>query len=211
MNADENLVEAQRDMILDPFDPKVVAEAKANGISDETIKAAQESPVYKFVKQYKLALPLHPEFRTLPNLFYVPPLLPGMGTTSNGVYQSSEDFFTSLENARVPINYLASLFSAGNVPVVEEIYKKLMAVRVYKRAKQVGDIGLEEAEQALKSVQMTTEDAEAIFQLTTIAKYHQRYKVPPTMREQAIESLEDVNEYRGSTGFGIRSKPERRW
>ncbi len=211
-NADENLVEAQRDMILDPFDPKVVAEAKASGISDETIKAAQDSPVYKFVKQYKLALPLHPEFRTLPSLFYVPPLLPGMGTTSNGVYKSSEEFFTSLENARVPINYLASLFSAGNVPLVENIYQKLLAVRMYKRAMQVGDIGTaEEAEQALKDAGMTVEDAEAIFQLTTIAKYSQRYKVPPTMREQAIEAVEDVHEYRGSTGIGKRSKPKRGW
>ncbi|MEZ5068816.1 MAG: hypothetical protein R2847_10175 [Bacteroidia bacterium] len=38
-----------------------------NGIAESTIEAAQKSPVYKFVKVWKLALPLHPEFRTLPN------------------------------------------------------------------------------------------------------------------------------------------------
>ena len=55
------------DMILDPFDPKVIAAAKANGIADSTIEAAQYSPTYKFVKEWNLALPLHPEFRTLPD------------------------------------------------------------------------------------------------------------------------------------------------
>ena len=76
--ADAELVEAQRELILDPHDPEVVAAARANGIPDEVIDAAQRSPVYRFVKEWKLALPLHPEYRTLPMLFYVPPLLPAM-------------------------------------------------------------------------------------------------------------------------------------
>ncbi|MCP4975123.1 MAG: nitrate reductase subunit beta, partial [Maribacter sp.] len=73
---DEDLVKRQLDMILDPFDEKVIASAKKNGIADSTIKAAQNSPTYKFVKEWGMALPLHPEFRTMPMLFYVPPLLP---------------------------------------------------------------------------------------------------------------------------------------
>jgi hypothetical protein len=64
-------------MILDPFDPEVIARL-ANGIPDSVIESAQNSPVYKFVKEWKIALPLHIEFRTLPMLFYVPPLLPVM-------------------------------------------------------------------------------------------------------------------------------------
>ena len=63
-------------MIKDPFDPEVIAAAKASGIPDSKIDAAQKSPVYQFVNKWKLALPLHPEFRTLPMLFYVPPLGP---------------------------------------------------------------------------------------------------------------------------------------
>ena len=72
---DDELVDAQRDMILDPLDPEVIAAAQANGIHDAVIESAQRSPVYKFVKEWGLALPLHLEFRTLPMLFYVPPLL----------------------------------------------------------------------------------------------------------------------------------------
>ncbi len=70
-------------MYLDPHDPEVIKKAKENGIADSTIKSAQNSPIYKFLKEWKLALPLHAEFRTLPNLFYVPPLLPVMASVSD--------------------------------------------------------------------------------------------------------------------------------
>jgi nitrate reductase beta subunit len=39
-------------------------------------EAAQQSPVYKMAMDWKLALPLHPEYRTLPMVWYVPPLSP---------------------------------------------------------------------------------------------------------------------------------------
>ncbi len=77
------------DIYLDPNDPEVIKQAKANGVPDSTIKAAQKSPIYKFVKEWKLALPLHAEFRTLPNLFYVPPLLPVMATVGKNSNDNS--------------------------------------------------------------------------------------------------------------------------
>src|SRR6185437_1242531 len=86
----DRLVMAQRDIIKDPFDPEVIAAAKASGIPDSKIAAAQQSPVYQFVKKWGLALPLHPEFRTLPMLFYVPPLGPVLAKTGNGVYDNVE-------------------------------------------------------------------------------------------------------------------------
>lgn len=45
-----------------------------------------------------------------------------------------EHFFTSLEKSRLPIKYLARLFSAGNEQIIEGVMKKLMAVRYYKRS-----------------------------------------------------------------------------
>jgi len=35
-----------------------------------------QSPVYKMAVEWKVALPLHPEYRTLPMVWYVPPLSP---------------------------------------------------------------------------------------------------------------------------------------
>ncbi|MBT3424060.1 MAG: nitrate reductase subunit beta, partial [Bacteroidetes bacterium] len=66
---EEDLVEAQRAIYLDPFDEEVIKAAKNNGISINTLESAQKSPVWKFVKEWEIALPLHPEFRTVPNLF----------------------------------------------------------------------------------------------------------------------------------------------
>jgi nitrate reductase beta subunit len=77
---EKDLIDHHLSMLVDPFDPQVIASAKANGIADSTLYAAQNSPTYNFVKKWKLALPLHAEFRTLPMLFYVPPLLPVMAT-----------------------------------------------------------------------------------------------------------------------------------
>jgi nitrate reductase beta subunit len=51
-------------------------DAKKDGISDGVIESAQNSPVYKFVMEWKIALPPHIEYRTLPMLFYVPPMSP---------------------------------------------------------------------------------------------------------------------------------------
>ncbi|MBT7601463.1 MAG: nitrate reductase subunit beta, partial [Anaerolineae bacterium] len=71
---DDELIAAHREMILDPFDPKVIAAAKENGIGDDWIESAQNSPAYKFVKEWEIALPLHPEFRTMVMMYYIPPL-----------------------------------------------------------------------------------------------------------------------------------------
>ena len=57
------------------------------------LEAAQKSPVYRFVKEWRLALPLHPEFRTLPMLFYVPSLTPIMASVANGLYDLKESLF----------------------------------------------------------------------------------------------------------------------
>jgi len=58
-------------------------------------------------------------------LFYVPPLLPVMAKTDDGVYDSSnEELFSPIEKARLPMEYLARLFSAGNVDPVRLALKK---------------------------------------------------------------------------------------
>ena len=77
--ADEkDLYHAQLDIFLDPNDPEVIAEAKKEGIPMEWIEAAQKSPIYKMIIDWKIALPLHPEYRTLPMVWYIPPFSPIM-------------------------------------------------------------------------------------------------------------------------------------
>jgi nitrate reductase beta subunit len=127
---EQDIVESQRTAILDPHDPSVIAEAERCGVSPEFIETAQKSPVWRYVMEWKIALPLHPEFRTFPMLFYVPPLLPVSGRTGDGIYgHDAEAFFAGTEKARIPVKFFASLFTAGNTAIVEGVMKKLMAVR----------------------------------------------------------------------------------
>ncbi|MBZ0114336.1 MAG: nitrate reductase subunit beta [Thermoanaerobaculia bacterium] len=226
-SADEaDLVSRQMDMILDPFDPEVIAAAKKNGVADSTIQAAQKSPTYKFIKDWNLALPLHPEFRTLPMLFYVPPLLPVMASVSNvdhtaqseklnamakqwpdsWLYDTStKELFGTIDDARFPLQYMANLFSAGNTTAISDRLKKLMAVRLYRRQETVGDVKEGTVEAALKDTGLTPELVEGIYYLTSLAKFDDRFVIPAAHREQAIELLEFTGDAKGSTGFGFKS------
>jgi nitrate reductase beta subunit len=219
----ESLVQAQRDVIKDPFDPEVIAAAKASGIPDSKIMAAQQSPVYQFVKKWGLALPLHPEFRTLPMLFYVPPLGPVLAKTGNGVYDNVAaearlgPLMSSLERSRIPLRYMASLLTGGNEQIIRDVYNKLVAVRVYMRAKKVGDIPQEEVERALTKGKTTAAEVEAIFRLTSLPTFEERFVVPPMERDTSVESmfpmLDPVSRnyptYKGAVGAGFHIDPAR--
>jgi nitrate reductase / nitrite oxidoreductase, beta subunit len=214
--ADADLVEAQRDIIQDPFDPRVIEAARSNGVPDAMIDAAQKSPVYKFVKRWKLALPLHPEFRTLPMLYYVPPMLPVLAGMKNGQYElaraddgSLRPLLSSLERARVPLRYMSSLFAAGNEQEVAQVYRKLIAVRIYMRSQRVKDIPEAEVRDALTQGHTTPEEVEAIFRLTSMPTFEERFVIPPMAREVAIESIADPFTAKREAGFGFRKPPQR--
>jgi len=207
---DKELVESQRDIFVDPFDPEVIKSAKENGISDEFIDSAQNSPIYDYVVKWKIALPLHIEYRTAPMLFYVPSLLPVMGKMENGLYNhSSKDFFTSLDKSRMSVEFLAKLFSAGNTDVVDAAMKKLMAVRYYKRSEQVSDIDKKYVEDIISEAKTTKEEIEAIYKITTVATTDDRFSMPPVQREMGIENLEHPESCKGCTGLGSLSKFDR--
>lgn len=206
---DAELVEAQREIILDPFDPTVIAQAREDGVEDKVIESAQRSPVYRFVKQWKIALPLHPEFRTLPMLFYVPPLLPVAGSMHDEIYENTTDFFSSVENSRLPMRYMASLFSAGNVELVTAVYRKLIATRVYKRAETVGDVPQHKVAAVLKEAGITPEEIEATYYLTAIAPWEERFVIPPFAREVAIGLVQITQTRQEGGGMGFLREPRR--
>ena len=201
----EELIEAHRSMILDPRDPAVIEGALQNGIHDSVIQAAQKSPVYKFVKEWKLALPPHIEYRTLPMLFYVPPLSPVMATRGDGnvVEHVSGNLFHDIDEARVPMKFLANLFGAGHEGKVRYALRKQKAVRWYRRAVTVGDVDMATAEHMLREADSSPEEAEQIYRLTSLGKFEDRFVIPPAHREEAIERLENPQEHQDKTGFGF--------
>jgi nitrate reductase beta subunit len=208
---DKDLLHNHLDIYLNPNDPMVIAEARKNGVHDSTIKAAQNSPVYKFVKEWGIALPLHPEFRTLPNLFYVPPMLPAMAQVDEkGLYQTtSEELFPGIDQNRMPMKYLASLFSNGDTAVITNVYEKLLSVKMHRRNATVGDLNDVEVKRLMTKAKVGPETADAIFRLTSLATFEERFVIPPAHREESIEMLESTADAKGETGFGFKLKPKR--
>ncbi|MBI2379693.1 MAG: nitrate reductase subunit beta [Gammaproteobacteria bacterium] len=222
------LVARQLDLILDPDDPAVAAAARASGVPESTLEAARRSPVYAFVKRFGLALPLHAEFRTLPMLFYVPPLSPVMASLragdgedrprhavakrwdEAGLYDTRmEELFADGACSRLSLRYLARLFAVGDEAAVAMRLRRLLAVRLYRRQQTVGDLDAARLSAALDAAGYTAETAEAVYRLTALAKFDERFVVPPAHRETAIEALEATDERKGAAGFGFNRAPRR--
>lgn len=207
---EDELLEAQRSMILNPSDPEVIAAAKRSGIHDSIVESAQVSPVYKYVKEWKMALPPHPEFRTLPMLFYVPPMSPVIATAKNNTLKSvSDDLFHDIDESRVPMKFLGNLLAAGQTGKVAYALRKQKAVRWYRRSLTVGDVSAEVVDRMLHEADCTREEAEAIYRLTSLCSFEDRFVIPPSHREEAIEALMDPQTRKQEAGFGFMSGPRR--
>jgi len=208
---EDRLVEGMRDIILDPCDPKVIEEAKNNGIDENWIKAAQNSPAYNLFKKWRIALPHHPEFRTVPMNFYLPPLSPILHNAKSDrgeVFDpESSDLFNDVEKMRVPLKFLANLIGGGNEQVVLESLRKQMAVRMYRRQIKVGDVGAEVVKSALNQVGLTPQDAEDIYRLLALSTFTERFVIPETHRESKTElDPRLMYEKRGTIGFGKKKQ-----
>jgi nitrate reductase beta subunit len=180
----QDLYEAQLGVFLDPHDPGVQAAAARDGIPHDWIQAAQRSPVYELAVRHRVALPLHPEYRTLPMVWYIPPLSPVSDVVAAAGYDADkpDNVFATIDALRIPIDYLANLFTAGDAEVVRTVLRKLAAVRAIQRA---GQLGLDVDENLPASVGATAEDLDDLYRLLAIAKYEQRYVIPPGHAEEA--------------------------
>jgi len=174
---EKDLYPAQLGVFLNPHDPRVVAEAERAGISSEWIEAAQNSPVYRLIVDYQVALPLHPEYRTMPMVWYVPPLSPVVDVLAETGHdgENGNNLFGAIDALRIPIEYLAELFTAGDIGPVRAALQRLAAMRSYMRAANLG----EEFDDTIpESVRLTGEEIEAMYRLLAVAKYADRYVIP---------------------------------
>ncbi len=194
--ADEKeLYQAQLDMFLDPNDPAVIAAAKAEGIADNWIKAAQQSPVYMMAMEWKVALPLHPEYRTLPMVWYIPPLSPIQSAVQAG-HVGTNGEIPDLKSLRIPLRYLANLLTAGDEKPVVRALERMIAMRAYKRAQQVD--GVEDID-VLKQVGLTSHQVEEMYRYMALANYEDRFVIPTSHRAYA----ENAYDLKSSCGFSF--------
>jgi nitrate reductase beta subunit len=187
---EKDLYEAQLDLMLDPADPEVIAAARAEGIPDDWLDAARRSPVYALAKKYRVALPLHPEYRTMPMVWYVPPLSPivDLLTEQGHDGESHQNLFGAIDTLRIPVEYLAELFTAGDTDIVTQVLRKLAGMRSYMR-----DVALGREPNPLipASVGMDEESMVEMYHLMAIAKYADRYVIPTAHVEQGHQ-LEEM-------------------
>ncbi|ACZ88199.1 nitrate reductase subunit beta [Streptosporangium roseum] len=202
---EKDLYAAQRSVLLDPHDPEVIAAARAEGIPEDWLDAARRSPVHKLISDFEVALPLHPEYRTMPMVWYIPPLSPVIdvlsGTGHDG--EDADNLFGAIDALRIPIGYLAELFTAGDPEPVRGVLRRLAAMRSYMRRI---NLGRERDESIATAVGMTGERVEEMYRLLAIAAYGERYVIPKAHAEQGARLEESASgcslDYEGGPGMG---------
>ena len=200
---EQDLYEAQLDLMLDPSDPEVIDAARRDGIPEDWLEAARKSPVYALAKTLRVALPLHPEYRTMPMVWYVPPLSPIVDLLKEQGHdgEDPDNLFGAIESLRIPVEYLAELFTAGDTELVTHVLRKLAAMRAYMRNVTLGD---EPDESIAQAVGMTGSEIRQMYRLMAIAKYDERYVIPAAHVEDA-HNLEEIGcslDVDGGPGMG---------
>ena len=190
---EQDLHQAQLDIFLDPSDPEVQEAAHQAGVPHEWVVSAQRSPVYKLAVEWKLAFPLHPEYRTLPMVWYCPPLSPIQAAAQAGQIRLDGEL-PDVRSLRIPLRYLANLLSAGDEDAVASALERMAAMRVFMRSRTVD--GHDDAA-VLERVGLTVDQVEDMYRLLAIANYEDRFVIPTAHREQ----VEDAYELRGACGF----------
>jgi nitrate reductase beta subunit len=142
---------------------------------------------------WKIAFPLHPEYRTLPMVWYVPPLSPIQSAASAGALEMDGEM-PDVHSLRIPARYLANLLTAGvEAPVIAAL-QRMMTMRMFMRARTIeGRIDAPLAEK----VGLSVAQIEDMYRIMAIANYEDRFVIPTTHREAA----EDAYELRGNCGF----------
>ncbi len=192
---EKDLYEKQLEIFLDPNDPEVIEQARKDGVPDAWLDSARNSPVYKMAIDWKVAFPLHPEYRTLPMVWYVPPLSPLQAAAEAGKIGTIGDM-PDVKSLRIPVRYLSNLLTAGNDQPVISALERMLAMRSYMRAKTVdGLVNTAIAERVGMSAQMI----EDMYHVMAIANYEDRFVIPTSHREIS----EDAYDVRGSCGFSF--------
>jgi nitrate reductase beta subunit len=190
-----SLYHRQLDMILDPHDAEVIAEAERQGISHNYLMAAAKSPVYQLMKEWKIAFPLHPEYRTLPMVWYVPAMSP----IKDGE-PVADDYFAQVDQMRIPVQYQANLFTAGDVQPIRLALARLLAMREYMRRKTVdGSVSQTDVPSDLTDLQY-----ESMYRLLAIADYEDRFVIPSSPKQTGDRHFEE------RTGQGFDDEDKRK-
>jgi nitrate reductase beta subunit len=191
---ESQLYNAQLGVFLDPSDPVVIEAARADGVPEDWIKSAQASPIWKMAMDWKVAFPLHPEYRTLPMVWYIPPLSPIQNAAEAGAI-GMDGAMPDVRNLRIPLRYLANMLTAGDEAPIATALERMLAMRAYMRAKTVDGV-IDEG--IAERVGLSPAMIEDMYKIMALADYEDRFVIPTTHREQ-VEEAYDIRTGEGFT------------
>ena len=170
-------------------------QARRDGVPDAWLEAAKVSPAWKLAMEWKIAFPLHPEYRTLPMVWYVPPLSPIQSAANAGHIGEFGDI-PDVRSLRIPVRYLANLLTAGDEEPVVHALERMLAMRAFYRERQ-----LERRDnlKLLEQVGLSVQTVQDMHRYLSIANYEDRFVIPTTHREYA----ENAYQLRGECGFSF--------
>jgi nitrate reductase / nitrite oxidoreductase, beta subunit len=159
------------------------------------MEAARRSPVYKMAIDWKIAFPLHPEYRTLPMVWYVPPLSPIQNAHAKG-QMGTNGVIPDVSSLRIPLTYLANLLTGGNEAPVKLALERMLGMRAYKREQQ---LHAHNNSVVLRQTGLTEAMVEEMYRYLAIANYEDRYVIPSSHREYAGRAFD----IRSNCGFSF--------
>jgi nitrate reductase beta subunit len=110
-------------------------------------------------------------------VWYIPPLSPVVDAVRDTGFdgEDASNLFAAVDALRIPIEYLATLFTAGDPEPVRRVLRRMAAMRSYMR-----DITLGRSpdESIPASVSMTGQRMQEMYRLLAIAKAEDRYVIP---------------------------------
>jgi nitrate reductase, beta subunit len=185
------LYESQLNMFLDANDPEIERVAIEQGIPHEFLQAAKMSPVYKMMVEWKIAFPLHPEYRTLPMTWYIPTLSPFV---YDNYKSDDENLIPEAEQMRIPVKYQANMFTAGDEAPIYSAIKKLVTLRNNMKSIRENKDTLEPIP---SEIGLTREQLSEMYQYLAIAPFEMRFVIP----SRRVDDAKDPFALRAESGF----------
>ena len=77
---------------------------------------------------------------------------------------------------RVPVQYLANLFTAGNTEILARTLQRVLDMREYMRRRETGDGPIEH------KVDLTEDQMYGMYKLLALSKYNDRFVIPSDVK-----------------------------
>ena len=136
---ERDLYQAQLDVFLDPNDPKLSPRRRGRAFRMPGWNPPRPRRSGRWRWSGRWRSRCIPEYRTLPMVWYVPPLSPITSAASAGKIGLDGEM-PDVKSLRIPMKYLANLLTAGDEKPVTLALERMLAMRAYMRAKTMDGV-----------------------------------------------------------------------